>query len=457
MLDALTYWHTNIITKSRQRADSAERMEGRLSDSKKVGAASFWVTKRAIKVLLDNEATAPQICAYLVLARHTDKSGMFSTAGRKAVYMKVGLGQEAAQRAIDALCDMEMGEMHEQPVYLVHKALDTMSLPHGPGERSQIRHVLPDLDAPEEERVWIGANLVDGFRTFNQPLKRLKAMGDAPTRLLLFLYQFEAMEEFGGIHPWQTVRENYDMVLRGSGNGWFGHDIWTAESTGKTASHICMANSVGYVPPKNLSAAKIEAYKEEQWKKFWDALKKLDSAGFIYRMVSVMDRGEEDPDGQVLFELGIKSMNDYQPPKGEEGVGKPTVELAEMLGIKVADSLGRIRDKYAVVVPGGFGAYVVGIYRLRFRVSNPNNMGIKGAWARIHRGNAEALEWLQDLVTRVNKSWAKNYDPKCLLDFDWMRKNGGSEGESVGAGGDGDGDWFDDPTNQGEINEPPPF
>lgn len=424
MLDALTYWHTNIITKSRQRADSAERMEGRLSDSKKVGAASFWITKRAIKVLLDNKATATQIGAYLVLARHTDKTGMFSTAGKQAVYTKVGTGQDAAQRAIDALCDMELGEMHGQPVYLVHKALDTMSLPHGPGERSQIRYVLPDLDLPEDERVWIGANLVDGFRTFKLPLKRLKAIGDAPTRLLLFLYQYEAMEEFGGINPRKTFYMPFEMAKRGSGESWWGFDIWTAEEQGRTAYHECLAASIGWdAPSKNQSAAKIAEYRKAQWEKFWEVLKKLDRAGFIYTMVSVMDREIEDPDGQVLFELGIKSMNDYQPPKGEEGIGKQTAILTGQLGVEVTDSQGRIRDTYAVVVPGGFSVHVIGVCRLRFRVSNPNNMGIKGAWARIHRGNAEALEWLQDLAARVNKSWAGRAE----VSFPGMKKARGDD------------------------------
>lgn len=443
MLDALTYWHKNIVTKSRQKADSAERMEGHLSESRKVGAASFWITKQAIKVLLDHQATAPQICAYLVLARHTDKSGVFSTAGLQAIYTKVGIGQAVAQRAVDALCEMRLGGTDAKPVYLVHKAMDDMGLPHGPGERSKIRYVLPDLDGQEDERVWIGANLVDGFRTFKLPLKRLKAIGDAPTRLLLFLYQFEAMEEFGGINPWETIYMPFEMTRRGGGEGWWGFDIWTAESEGRTAYHQCLANSIGW----DAKQSKQKGYSEGQWEKFWEVLKKLDRAGFIYTMVSVMDREKEDPDGQVLFELGIKSMNDYQPPKGEEGVGKQTAVLVGQLGIEVADSQGRIRDQYAVVVPGGFSVHVIGICRLRFRVSNPNNMGIKGAWARIHRGNAEALEWLQDLAERVNKSRGG----KNPVSFPWMKNTKRDDPD------DGFGDFEDHHQGQDDGEESPPF
>lgn len=441
MLDALAYWHTNITIKSRQRADSAERMEGRLSDSKKVGAASFWITKRAIKVLLDHQATATQIGAYLVLARHTDKTGVFSTAGLQAIYTKVGIGQAVAQRAIDALCDMELGEVEGQPMFLVHKALDTMDLPHGPGDRSKIRYVLPDLDAPEEERVWIGANLVDGFRTFKQPLKRLKAMDDDPIRLLMYLYQFESMEEFGGIHPWKAIHQSAKTDKRGWGEGFWGFDIFAARleeySTYWTAINAVTGNDPwqGKKEPR----ATYDARNDSASNRFWKALHKLERGGFVYRMISVMDRDKDDPDGQVLFELGIKSSNDLTPPKGEEGLAKPMAVVAAAMNIDVADDLGRIRDGFAVIVPGGFAVYVVGIFRLRFRVSNPNNMGIKGAWARIHRGNAEALEWVQEMADRINKS------------------RGGENPVSFPGMKNGPDDGFDGPYQAGGASDEPPF
>lgn len=450
MLDALTYWHKNIVTKSRQKADSAERMEGHLSESRKVGAASFWITKQAIKVLLDHQATAPQICAYLVLARHTDKSGVFSTAGMQAVYTKIGIGQAVAKRAVDALCEMRLGGTDAQPLFLVHKAMDDMGLVHGPGERSKIRYVLPDLDAPNDERVWLGANLVDGFKAFRIPLKRLKAMGDIPARLLLYLWQFEAMEEFGGILPWSSIYQQAEMTKLGWGEGFWGVDIWKATLGNFTTNWECIYSVTGSEKKKKAqeSSAKYDERLGAARDMFWEARAKLEAAGFIYRMISVMDRKEGDPDGQILFELGIKSTNDYQPPKGEEGLGKQTAELVErIIGTNVADSMGRIRDEYAVVVPGGFSAYVVGIYRMRFRVSNPNNMGIKGAWARIHRGNAEALEWLQDLAERVNKSRGG----KNPVSFPWMKNTKMDDPD------DGFGDFEDHHQGRDDDEESPPF
>ena len=318
------------------------------------------------------------------------------------------MGQAAAQRAVDDLCKIQLGHMKKTPIYLVKKVTDEMEgLPHGPGDRSKIRYLLSDMDSPEEERVWIGANLVDGFRAFKQPLKRLKSMGDIPARLLVYLYQFEAMEEFGGLHPWKTIYQTAETTSRGYGQGWFGYELLEAE-VGTSSVYLTVMEAV------------TGGSTEENKNHFWTALNKLDRAGFIYRMISVMDRGTADPDGQVLFELGIKSHNDYQPPKGEEGVARQTADIAGSLGVSVTDAAGRIRNTFAVIVPGGSEAHVIGIYRMRFRVSNPNNMGIKGAWARIHRGNAEAMEWLHDLAERVNQS----RDPEDAISFPWIKKVG---------------------------------
>jgi len=40
---------------------------------------------------------------------------------------------------------------------------------------------------------------------------------------------------------------------------------------------------------------------------------------------------------------------------------------------------------------------IAGIYRLRFRVANPKNAGVKGAWAGILQRNREALELVNSI------------------------------------------------------------
>ena len=54
------------------------------------GAGSFCIPRAALNALLDNNATAYEICTYLVLARFTDHSGRFSTANISAVNRYTG-------------------------------------------------------------------------------------------------------------------------------------------------------------------------------------------------------------------------------------------------------------------------------------------------------------------------------------------------------------------------------
>jgi hypothetical protein len=44
---------------------------------------------------------------------------------------------------------------------------------------------------------------------------------------------------------------------------------------------------------------------------------------------------------------------------------------------------------------------VIGVYRLRFRPANPKNAGVKDAWAKIHTGNARALELINAVRSRA--------------------------------------------------------
>ena len=68
--------------------------------------------------------------------------------------------------------------------------------------------------------------------------------------------------------------------------------------------------------------------------------------------------------------------------------------------------MGRFYGRYAAIVPAG-EPHIVGIYRLRFRVSNSKNHGVATAWARIYQGQREAKEWLNDLSEKAEMAMSK--------------------------------------------------
>jgi hypothetical protein len=368
--------------------------------SKPKGKGSFWISRQAIEVLLNNKATAMQIAAYLVMAKHTEASGKLATSGIKAIHKATGVSHTIGERAMLALMDMRHenknnSKLREKADKLIYKPEEWFKLtgdviPPAPFERAEVRYVLNDFKAKPEDRVWFSNELITGVGKFTQPLKRLKMCGDVAARLLLISYRENNLEQYGGIST-LAFCEVYEMKRHPEVKGF---DLWHGThlhgSTFDTAA---------------LPALGIKAYpkdKEEAVNPFWDALRSLDSAGFIYQMVTVMDRKQGDAEAQVIYELDTKSKHGYKPI-GEEGLAGITAKIAATLGNPVADKTGRFYDKYAAIVPAGIKPHIVGIYRLRFRVSNTKNHGVSSAWTRIQQGQREANEQLNELKNRLQQ------------------------------------------------------
>jgi hypothetical protein len=388
------------------------------------GPGSFCVPRAAIEALLDAKATAHEICAYLTLAKYTDESGCYTSANISAVNKATGVNKAKGgpvDRAIErlkqiratrvdrvlkkvsngrsgktfAMVDQWVDEKTDLgPILFERTAWQELTgeiLPDGPTERGMVLNVLPDFGEEKESRVWFGNNLVSGIGGFNQPLKSLKNAGDVAARLLLAMYAANDMELWGGVRPigpgagpykrYESVAD--DVNLRG------GARLIRAKDRGEVASIN-----------KRIDGGSEKAY--------WDALLALKSAGLIYEVVTVLNRnakkekfastGEEygsiPDDAEPYYELDARSAHGYKPD-GEEGIGGATAKTAGELGHPVAVEGGQLDGTYAAIVPAGYPAMIAGIYRLRFRVANPKNAGVKGAWGRIYTNNREAFELVQ--------------------------------------------------------------
>lgn len=380
------------------------------------GAGSFCIPRAALDALLDAQATAYEICTYLVMARFTDSSGCFSTASISAVNrhtgankVKGGTVDRALQRlltikakTVKKVTNGRTGKAHQW----IEKATDlgpilyTRDAWHqatgeifqdGPHERAKVLHVLPDFEEPQENRIWFGNNLVTGVKTFDQPLKSLKNAGDVAARLLLSLYAVNDMETWGGIRPVGKER-----------GPWHHYEPVAGDNSLNTLGRLMRAKDQGLV-------ASIAKTISDDTDVYFSALYALESSGLIYQMVLVLNRnaikskfasGAEysaiPEDAEPLYELDCRSQHGYKP-EGEEGIGWATATTAGELGHSVALSGGQFDGTYAAIVSKGHPAMIAGIYRLRFRVVNPKNAGVKGAWAGIHQRNKDAL----DLINRI--------------------------------------------------------
>jgi len=388
------------------------------------GAGSFTIPKAALNALLDNGATAYEVCTYLTLARFTDESGQFSTASISAVNRYTGanktkggtvdralqrlktINAKSVKTVLKKVSNGKRGNAHAMIDQRVQEEIDLGPilfdreswlqatgelLPDGPHERAEVLHVLPDFDEAPEDRVWFSNNLVTGVGGFTQPLKELKNAGDVAARLLLALYEVNDMETWGGVRP----------------VGAAGYGPWVRYEPVDTDAQFTIG---GLRRAKNagpIAVIKKSITSDDQ--AYWSALSALQSAGLVYEVVMVLNRnairknfssGQEysgiPEDAEPFYELDCLSRHGYKP-SGEEGIGWATAKTAGDLGKPVTLECGIFDNTYAAFYPKGYGCMIAGIYRLRFRVSNPKNAGVKGAWAGIHQRNRDALE----LVNRV--------------------------------------------------------
>ena len=388
------------------------------------GPGSFCIPRAALNALLDNQATAYEVCTYLTLARFTDESGRYSTASISAVNRYTGANKTKGgpvDKALERLKTIRAKSVKTDlgPILFDRDGWFQATgelLPDGPHERAKVLHVLPDFEEPPEDRVWFGNNLVSGVGGFAQPLKALKNAGDVAARLLLALYAVNDMETWGGVRP------------VGAGPGpWVRYEPVDTDTRFSVGARLHRAKRGGEVGPRDMFSrvCPFPAKPSSWWKAHdeaggpvWRALEALQSSGLVYEVVMVLNRnaikakfssGTEysniPEDAEPFYELDCRSKHGYKPD-GEEGVGWATAKTAGDFGKPVTLEGGTFDGTYAAFVPDGYPAMIAGIYRLRFRVANPKNAGVKGAWARIHTNNREALE-LVNAIRAANKLPAK--------------------------------------------------
>ncbi len=368
-------------------------------EKKSRGHGSFCISMKAVNMLLANKATALQIGAYLTLARFTSDDNRFSTASLKAIYNATGASNMkggTAERVVDEICKIKSTDWHDtKRPYVLYPAASWAksskeALPEIPHGLHRVHYVVNDFG--DDRKVWFPNSLVDGIGKFTQPLKRLRQLGDVAARLLLLMYARHDMIEHGGLPPYHNVYQAYKTIPLSRN---FGCSFWRAEATTPIVSNQMAFPALGITewPDKQSEEDKQESL-------FFDALQALDTQGFINEVVTVMDRAPDKPDGQPLYILHTKERH---------GEADTSLDLAEFIdtiteeitGTRAADSLGRFNGKYSAIVVAG-EIHVVGIYRLRFRISNKRNHGISQAWERMREDHSNMIEVLRGLCDRAD-------------------------------------------------------
>jgi hypothetical protein len=384
--------------------DTQEKQSESETKAKK-GSGSFRIPRKAVDILLQNRATAWQIGIFLTIARFTDASGKFSSAGYKAIHQATGASPGTESRpgrgrqiAADLL---KIGRYeHEARRAKKKSSLEGIlytaeewqektgeAVPEIEHELHKVRWVLNSFET--DDWVWFPNSLTDGYGRFRQPLKRLKQCGDLAARLLLFLYAADNMEKFGGMPPYNNIYRQYKTYHVKSANG---YAFWETE---EDCSYVYDRLSL---PVLCLSKFSDDSdAKKKQIKPFWDALSSLENSGFMYECVTVMDGASLNEDSRPMYDLVTRPKHGH-PLKGEEGLLHKINQIVIDFEYRSESESRRFYSKYPVISIVGVQPLVIGIYRLRFRVANPKNYPVRAAWRRIHEERNYWNEELQQLL-----------------------------------------------------------
>lgn len=382
-------------------------MDDAATKSKKLARpASFAVPRAAINALIDAQADAVTIGAYLTMACHTDKTGMYSTAGLKAVRDNLNVNQPRAKKAIQTLCAItvmmpgskEKAATSMGPLLYTRdawKAMSTDELPDGRHARAKVLHVLPTFDEPLKDRVWFGSGLVRGDADIETPLLDLKACGAVAARLLLAMYAGQDTDRWYGLPPDQFLWSCYTMKDETAGAV---RVIYAtpAHTDGLTWNLINRMN-------RATNQKEEEKARQVRVAACWAALRALESSGFSYQAVVLLDHNPVPStsdnkealsihaDADIVCDLG--SPSPYGPlSPAEQGLGPAYEQTAADLGLKDEHP-----HRYLAVIPTGYQGMIAGLYRLRFRVTDPTNAFVEESLRGQLKTNTAALRRLNYL------------------------------------------------------------
>jgi hypothetical protein len=330
---------------------------------------SFWLPESVIKrAAKDEQITALHVGALLAIACHTDRSGIYSSAGAYAVRNALCIGDK---KAAELLKHLDQWGYLKDATRLHPTSKLKKAMPDREG-RAAVRWVIP----PDEQsrKIWFPSTIVHGVGKWGNPLADLRRCGDLAARMLLNLYRHEDLGQFGGLDPTKTffrICELEDEPIR--------------TSFGKRSQYgwLFIASKESNATAWCSFSDEVRAGKNEENKltnAFWSAIKKLETKGFIYECLTVFTGTKVEQDNEMNLLYPLHTFNRHgHPPKGEESLAGKTANIAKVDGHSIADYEGRFDGSTFAFVADDKEAQLVGIYRLRFRDVSPlNHEGVKG-------------------------------------------------------------------------------
>lgn len=337
--------------------------------------STFFLSEEMINRLLKYNAL--EIGAALVLARFSDRTGEFTTAGAGAVARYLGVGRPKAQKALQGLLD----KPHLiKPITWVHYSKRPDGPTSGPSGWSYAFEIFKDPG----ENIWFSGDLITGHGKFKRPLARLMKLGTDAVRILLYMFKVHDLSTWGGLPPDLTFYHSYTSPeYRSHING---IDIYSA-------TREISQTATGNLLDATISPEKGETNDDRYHKRLFPMLYALEQTGFIYEVTTAISGHEENDETVALYHLHHYNYHG-NTLEGEENLSGETSNLAKRVGIPMTDQDGNFYGRFAFVVPHGVKGKLIGIFRLRYRAVQPRSTENREQWFNINERQLILRQWL---------------------------------------------------------------
>lgn len=371
-----------------------------VNKEKAVGLSSFCIPKHAVLKFIESHTESKVICAYLIIAAHTDATGNLSTAGINAITGRLGCRRESAQSCVSKLVDLKLIEL------ILNDKNELSAIPSDP------RFKVLDFGEDIVDRVWIGKSLVDYINEQSDqpnnanspiytttkwaPIRSLYNRESICVTLLLWLYSMYDPK-------WLAVKPSFHSNSCGA----FVRYQNVSDTEHESDSHSIRI----YGNPEPIFDQCLLS-KHYKYKDITTALGVLIGLSFVYEVIMVCDMAltpeGDNPDetyiaedAQPLYHLHSRSPR-YPLSNDEIGLSHLTTEIAKLhdgfLDL-ICRKSGTFDNKFAVVSPPFFSEGVLGMYRLRHRIRNSKNRGVSEPWATLMASERNYRDWLHDIST----------------------------------------------------------
>jgi hypothetical protein len=356
--------------------------------------SSFWIPRESAEALLRNRASAVQIGVYLVIAKHTDKSGRVSTTGTSALRNRLGLGDKQIHAALEYLQNIRVSfvkgtEGRNNLIYnsatwndLV--AHDTENFDeYNPGfaalpiavffKSKRVRNcwVVNNVGSDRYTGIWFDSGLIGNNKDECKPLSDIIRLhnSDSIMRFLLMMHYYYDLD-VGGIHP-KHIRGSYTLqTSKQEGDYLFYRFKFDRRDIDLTVKNNVYSSALG----------NDTVYDESETDAFLEsALKTLDRLGLISRIVMAWSKADLSADSVPLYQLDQKS-DFHQIPRNKAIMMADHIEkVAHNFGIGSSKGNNGFYDTYTVVTPTGISPTVVQVYKPTHVVSYRSNRRVRQA------------------------------------------------------------------------------